>query len=120
MNTVLKNYRFQSFNKKKKTWRSLMWAFAPRKRRRKLVYLLYCCLLLEAAFLFPRQREQICSELRKLYAVREEYVEETMAGLPILNDADGEVREQGLSLNLKEGELKLWKRVERQIFKNSD
>ena len=39
MNTVLKNYRFQSFNKKKKTWRSLMWAFAPRKRRRKLVYL---------------------------------------------------------------------------------
>lgn len=120
MNTVIKNYRFHSFNKRKKAWRSLTWAFAPRKRRRELVYLLYCCLLFEAAVLFPRQREQICSELRKLYAVREEYVEETMAGMPFLKAADGEVREHGFSLDLKEGELKLWQRVERQIFKKSD
>ncbi|MGC6175452.1 hypothetical protein [Lacrimispora sp. 38-1] len=120
MNTVLKNYRFRSYNKRKKTWRSLKWAFAPGKRQRGVFYLLYCCLLFEAAVLFPRQREQICSELRNLYAVRTEYLEETMAGMPFLKDADGEVRERGLSLDLKEGELKLWQRVERQILKKSD
>nr|WP_314459404.1 hypothetical protein [uncultured Clostridium sp.] len=120
MNTVLKNYYFRSYNNRKKPWRSLKWAFPSRKKRRGVFYLLYCCLLFEAAVLFPRQREQICSELRKLYAVREEYVEETMTGIPFSEGRNGEVREHGLSLDLKEGELKLWQRVERQFLKKSD
>lgn len=120
MNTILKNYRFRNYNNRKKPWRSLKWAFPPGKTRRGLVYLLYGCLLFEAAILFPRQRQQICSELRKLYSVREEYVEETMAGIPFSEETKGEVREHGISLDIKEGELKLWQRVEQQILKKSD
>ena len=120
MNTALKYYRCRIYNKRKKPWRSLIWAFKQEKKRSKLLFLLCCCLLIEAAVFFPRERERICSKLVKLYDVKEELMEETITGTSSLEEVDGEVRERGFFMDLKEGELKYWQKVERKTLQESD
>lgn len=120
MNAVLKYYRFRSYNRRDKPWRNLKWAFRHKKRKSRLLYLLYCCLFIEAAVLFPRERERISSQLVKLYTVKEELMEETITKISSLEEVDGEVRERGLFFDLKEGELKYWQKLERRILQESD
>ncbi|MDW2796846.1 hypothetical protein RZO55_04540 [Clostridium boliviensis] len=120
MRTISKKIRIWHYNNKKKPWRNFKWAFDPPKKRRGLYCLLYCCLVLEGVFLLPWERDKICGELKKLYTVREDIIEETRKELPFEDETKTELRERGISMDLKEGEIKLWQRVERQIFDESD
>lgn len=117
MNYILKNYRTLRYNKKKKPWRSLKWAFNREKSRSRLRYLLYCCLFIEAALFFPSERDRICRELVKIYTVKDEIMEEAITEISSFEGTEGEMRERGVLLDLKEGELKFWQKVERQILK---
>ncbi|MBE5978542.1 MAG: hypothetical protein E7249_05315 [Paenibacillaceae bacterium] len=119
MNYILKNYRILRYNKRKKPWRSLKWAFNREKSRSRLRYLLYCCLFIEAALFFPSERERICRELVKIYTVKDEIMEDAINEISSFEGTEGELRERGILLDFKEGELKLWQKVERQMLKES-
>ena len=119
MNYILKNYRVLRYNKRKKPWRSLKWAFNREKSRSRLRYLLYCCLFIVAALFFPSERDRICSELVKIYTVKDEVMEEAITKFSSFEETEGEIRERGVLLDLKEGELKFWQKVERQIRNES-
>ncbi|PPK78638.1 hypothetical protein BXY41_114144 [Lacrimispora xylanisolvens] len=119
MNYILKNYCILRYNKRKKPWRSLKWAFNREKSRSRLRYLLYCCLFIEAALAFPSERDRICRELVKIYTVKDEIMEEAITEITSFEGTEGEMRERGVLLNLKEGELKFWQKVERQILGES-
>ena len=119
MNCVLKNHRVLRYNKRKKPWRSLKWAFNHEKSHGRLRYLLYCCLFIEAALVFPGERDRICRELKKIYTVKDEIMEEAITEISSFEGTEGEMRERGVLLDLKEGELKFWQKVERQILKES-
>ncbi|MDK2964577.1 MULTISPECIES: hypothetical protein [Lacrimispora] len=117
MRTISKKIRIWRYNNKKKTWRNFKWAFDHPKKRRVLSCLLYCCLVLEGVILFPQETDKVWVELKKLYSVRDE---ETRRELPSEEDLKTELRERGISMDLKEGEIRLWQRVERQILDKSD
>ncbi|NNJ28670.1 hypothetical protein [Lacrimispora defluvii] len=119
MNYFLKNYRIMRYNRRKKPWRSLKWAFNCEKSCSKLRYLLYCCLFIEAALIFPGERDRICRELVKIYTVKDEIMEEAITEITSFEGMEGEMREHGVLLDLKEGELKFWQKVERQILNES-
>ncbi len=119
MNYVLKNYRLLRYNNKKKPWRSLEWAFETEKGRTRLRYLLYCCMLIEAVIFFPGERERICGELVKINTVKEAIMKDAITDISSFEGTEGELKEHGVLLDLKEGELKFWKKVERQILKES-
>jgi hypothetical protein len=119
MNYVLKNYCILRYNKKKKPWRSLKWAFNRGKSCSRLRWLLCCCLFIEAALFFPCERERFCRELVKIYRVKDEIMEEAITEISSFEGTEGEMRERGVLLDLKEGELKFWQKVERQILKES-
>jgi len=116
---ILKNYRILRYNKRKKPWRSLKWAFNLEKSRSRLRYLLYCCLFIEAALVSPNERDRICRELVNIYTVKDEIIEEAITDISSFEGTEGEMRERGVLLDLKEGELKFWQKVERQILKES-
>ena len=119
MYCVLKNYRVLRYNKRKKPWRSLKWAFNRERSYSRLRYLLYCSLFIEAALFFPSERDRICKELVKIYTVRDEIVEDAITEISSFDGKEGEIRERGVLLDLKEGELKFWQKVERQILNES-
>lgn len=105
--------KYQRYNKKKKPWRSLKWAGFGKCRKGRLKK--YLCLIacLEAAI--------ILSQSHELFSVSREAeaAEELMEG----NDGNrktGETREQGLSVDWKEGSVKLWQRVERVVLNEQD
>ncbi|MBE5990996.1 MAG: hypothetical protein E7247_01220 [Paenibacillaceae bacterium] len=119
MNYILKNYRVLRYNKRKKPWRDLKWAFNREKSQSRLRYFLYCCLFIEAALIFPSERERICRELVKIYTVKDEIMEEAISKISSFEGTEGELRERGVLLDLKEGELKFWQKVERKILSES-
>lgn len=119
MNNILKTYRILRYNNRKKPWRSLKWAIDHQKNRTRLRYLLYCCLIIEAILFFPGGREQICRKLGEVYTVKEEIMKDAITEITSFNGTEGELRERGVLLDLKEGELKFWQKVERQIRKES-
>ena len=120
MNIVIKYYRSRSYNKSKKPWRNLKWAFNCGKGQSRLIYLLCGCLFFEAVIIFPHQKENICRELGRLYTVKEEFMEETITGISSMDEVEGEVRERGFLLDFKEGELKFWQKVEQKFLQKSD
>ena len=119
MNIILKNYRILRYNNRKKPWRSLKWAIDHEKSRTRLRFLLYCCLFIEATLAFPSERDRICRELVKIYTVKDEIMEEAITEISSFEGTEGEIRERGVLLDLKEGELKFWQKVERQMLGES-
>jgi hypothetical protein len=107
---VMKGSNYQKYNKKKKPWRSLKWAGfgkCPKVRLKKYLCLIAC---LEAAIIFPQS---------DFFSVSRET--ETAGELMDENDGKiGETREQGLSVDWKDGTVKFWNRVERVVLKEQD
>jgi hypothetical protein len=46
-------------------------------------------------------------------------MEEAITEISSFEGTEGEIKERGVLLDLKEGELKLWQKVERQILNES-
>lgn len=113
---------YQRYNKKKKPWRSFKTSGHNKRnqkaRTRKYLYLI---LLLEAAVLLPQYGETMVSRARGLFLVSREFEEVQESGEEAFLDRKaGETREQGLSVDWKEGTVKLWQRVERVISQEAD
>jgi hypothetical protein len=75
--------------------------------------------MIEAALVFPSERERICRELVKIDTVKDEIMEEAISEISSFEGTEGEIRERGVLLDIKEGELKFWQKVERQILSES-
>ena len=116
-------FKYQRYNnKRKKPWRSLKKAF-PHKvgliiSLRKGLLLL---LLLEAAVFFLPYGETIVSNAHEFLPVRRE-VEEKEERLveAFWGRKTGETNEQGITVEWKEGRVKLWQKVERVILQGPD
>ncbi|MEY8356147.1 hypothetical protein AALB39_22715 [Lachnospiraceae bacterium 54-53] len=114
--------RYQRYNRKKKPWRSLKPAGdrrkAPGNRVRKYLYLIA---LAEAAVLFPEYGGPVAGQARSIISVsRESEGEKVLSEEESEAGRAGETREQGVSVDWKEGTVKLWQRVERVILKEPD
>lgn len=100
--------KYQYYNKKKKPWRKLKWMeYDKKKQKRRLLKCLCITVILEGVMLLPHDRDRILSVSRKRDA------KETSMNKPGENRKAGETREQGLSIDWKEGTVKLWQKVER-------
>jgi len=81
------------------------------------------CLLffvfLEATILIPRYKDDVLFYTKYLFSVNQELELETQS-----NDTnrgnEGETKENGFFLDLKEGKVKIWKKVERVVYQKSD
>jgi hypothetical protein len=81
------------------------------------------CLLffvfLETTILIPRYKDDVLFYTKYLFSVNQELELETQS-----NDTnrgnEGETKENGFFLDLKEGKVKIWKKVERVVYQKSD
>lgn len=118
MNDVIKMVRFWRYNKRKKNWRSLNHYYVSKKRWNVRAILLLCAVF-EVLYVFPNQRERFVDKFKNLVIVSQKLSVENEEGYSF-GEEDGEVKERGVVLDLKEGELKFWQKVERKIFYSPD
>lgn len=113
--------RYQRYNKKKKPWRNLIGTGCDKKARKgvfkKYLYLSVC---LEAAILAPRYGETVYCQAQSFFSVSQEAEAAEEEGSVGQDRKAGETREQGLSVDWKEGTVKLWRRVERVVLQDPD
>lgn len=108
------------YNKKKKPWRSLKPAAGSKRiKRGKLKGCLYLVVCLEAAVLLSRYGEALTDRALLLISVDRETGEEKDS-YALWGQKAGETKEQGISLDWKDGTVKFWQRVERVIRQEPD
>ncbi len=120
MTTIYKIYRVYWYNNTRKPWRKVHLIAYKRKR---FLYLSRLCLLLfvflEATILIPRYKDDVLFYTKYLFSVNQELELESQS-----NDTnrgnEGETKENGFFLDLKEGKVKIWKKVERVVYQKSD
>ena len=112
-------FKYQRYNKKrKKTWRSLKW-FIPYGEscnmglRKNLFFLI----LLEGAALFLTYGG---TGVHGFLPAGRETEEKEVIAESFWGRKTGETREQGLSVDWKEGTVKFWQKVERVILQGPD
>lgn len=116
-------FSYQRYNnKRKKPWRSLKQVIPPREGLitplRKGLLLLT---LLEAAVLFQPYGEAIASNAHGFLPVlREAEAKEERSVEAFWGRKTGESKEQGISVEWKEGRVKFWQKVERVILQGPD
>jgi hypothetical protein len=116
-------FKYQRYNnKRKKPWRSLKTAI-PHKEgltislRKGLLLLI----LLEAAVFFLPYGETIASNAHEYLPVRREAeAEEERLVEAFWGRKTGETKEQGITVEWKEGRVKFWQKVERVILQGPD
>jgi hypothetical protein len=81
------------------------------------------CLLffvfLEATILIPRYKDDVLFYTKYLFSVNQELELETQSNNTNRGN-EGETKENGFFLDLKEGKVKIWKKVERVVYQKSD
>jgi hypothetical protein len=81
------------------------------------------CLLffvfLEATILIPRYKDDVLFYTKYLFSVNQELELETQSNKTNRGN-EGETKENGFFLDLKEGKVKIWKKVERVVYQKSD
>lgn len=120
MTDIYNRYRVYWYNHTRKPWRSVH--LIEYKRKHFLYFTRLCLLLfvfLEASILVPRYKDDILFYSRFLFSMNQELELETQS-----NDSnrgnEGETKENGFFLDLKEGKVKIWKKVERVVYQKSD
>lgn len=120
MTESLKKYRVTCYNNRRKPWRSV---HLTADKGKGLLYSARICLILlvflESVILFPKYEKDILYYSRFLFSMNQELELETKDhGLN--SGKEGESKENGFFLDLKEGKVKLWKKVERSAFLKPD
>ena len=120
MTEIFNMFRIHQYNKKRKPWRNYGWTEKKKSSSRPMARMCLCLMVcLEAAVLFPRYEQTILHETQSLFSVSRETQLETERDT-LYDGKAGETKEQGFSLDLKDGKVKLWQKVERVILKNPD
>ncbi len=109
----------ENYNKKKKPWRSLRWFYGYRKNglerlRKGLLFMI----LLEAAVIVPFYGKELSLWSEKHFSVKKEAWHYSEDGHE--DRKAGETRENGFSINWREGTVRLWRRVEQVFLQESD
>ncbi|WP_367565402.1 hypothetical protein [Lacrimispora sp.] len=109
----------ESYNRKKKPWRKLCWVRGYRKHsRERLRKGLLFMVLLEAALILPFYGKELALWSEKHFSVEKEGWSSPEEGHE--DRKAGETRENGFSLNWKEGTVKLWQKVEQVVLQEPD
>lgn len=113
-------FKIQRYNNKRKPWRQLRWSVKKKGRHPQgCVAWLFLLTCLEAAVLIPDYGQAVLDEARMFLTVSREMKLEKEKGDLYHGDA-GETKERGFSLDIKEGKVELWQKVERIVFKETD
>lgn len=120
MTDIYKKYRVCWYNHTRKPWRKVhLIAY----KRKSFLYLARLCLLLlvflEASILIPLYKDDILFYTKFLFSINQELELETKNN-DTNRENEGETKENGFFLDLKEGKVKIWKKVERVIYQKSD
>lgn len=120
MTNIYKTYRVYWYNNTRKPWRKVHLIACKRKH---FLYFTRLCLLLfvflEASILIPRYKDEILFYTRFLFSVNQELELQTKS-YDSNSGNEGETKENGFFLDLKEGKVKIWKKVERVMYQKSD
>ncbi|WP_124066085.1 hypothetical protein [Clostridium sp. E02] len=116
------SFRYWGYNKKSKPWRSLTWIVEyKRTRKSNLRSGLYIFILLEGFCLFPDFGSNMVADIKKMFLVRQEIVTKKEPDfMEFKNRRTGETKEQGITIDWKEGKMELWKKVEQVFLKEPD
>ncbi|RKD29347.1 hypothetical protein [Lacrimispora algidixylanolytica] len=120
MTNSYKTYRVYRYNNTRKPWRKVQ--LIAYKKKCFLYFVRLCLLLLvflEASVLIPRCKEDLLFYTKYLFSINQELELQTKS-----NDTnrgnEGETKENGFFLDLKEGKVKIWKKVERVVYQKPD
>lgn len=116
------SFRYWGYNKKRKPWRSLTWIReCKRLQKRNLRSGLYFFIILEGFCLFPDFGTRMVADIQKMFPVRQEIVTlREPDSIEFKNRRTGETKEQGITIDWKEGKMELWKKVEQVFLKEPD
>lgn len=116
-------FKYQRYNdKRKKPWRNLK-PDVPSRKNRKIYFRkkLLLLVVLEAAVIFLSYEETIAGAVHGVsFFNQEAKVETEVTAEAFWGRKTGETKEQGLSVDWKEGTVKLWQKVERVILQGPD
>ncbi|MFT4105424.1 MAG: hypothetical protein QM657_06635 [Lacrimispora sp.] len=109
----------ENYNRKKKPWRKLRWAHGYKKHsqnglRKGLLFMAF----LEAVLILPIYGKELALWSEKYFSVEKEAWSVSEEGHE--DRKSGETRENGFSLNWKEGTVKLWQKVEQVVLQEPD
>jgi hypothetical protein len=120
MTNIYKKYRVYWYNNARKPWRRV---HLTAYKSKSFLYFARMCLLLiaflEASILVPRYKDDLLFYTRFLFSVNQELELETKSDDSNRGNG-GETKENGFFLDLKEGKVKIWKKVERVVHQESD
>lgn len=120
MTEKYKKHRIYCYNHRRKPWRRVHLIADKNKGFLYSARLcLFLLLFLEAVILVPRYREDIFFYSRFLVSFNQELELEAKKHDSYQGD-EGESKESGFFLDLKEGKIKLWKKVERSLYLKPD
>lgn len=106
-------WKCRRYNSLKKPWRKFSPFQCQKRKNKKIRYVLCLFIFLEGSVLLPQHGKEVIKEIVSFCSVKRDVQELTKD--QTYEGKEGETREQGVSLDLKEGTVKLWNRVERVV-----